>query len=82
MLYIDGVLMFGVFGCLGVFLFSGARLWCGGLVWFIVFRGFVRVLGVLGLGLVVVCGLLVCWFEFLGLTFRGCCGLLVSDVVV
>lgn len=58
MLYIDGVLMFCVFGCLVVFLFSGARLWCGGLVWFIVFRGFVRVLGVLGLGLAVVCGFL------------------------
>lgn len=82
MLYIDGVLMFGVFGCLGVFLFSGARLWCGGLVWFIVFRGFVRVLGFWVWGWLWFVDSWVCWFEFLELTFRGCCGLLVSDVVV
>lgn len=57
MLYIDGVDVWCIW-VFGVFLFSGARLWCGGLVWFIVFRGFVRVLGVLGLGLAVVCGFL------------------------
>lgn len=82
MLCIDGVLMFGVFGCLGVFYFRvracGVVVWCG-----LLFS--VDLLGFWGFwvwGWLWFVDSWVCWFEFLGLTVRGCCGLLVSDVVV